>query len=226
MAGGAGAHCNDRPRYRSLDRATHVPRRAGRGGRRSGDRRRRLLRLVVERPVGPVGGARHERSWSPLRRPDGKGPWVVVLGGGVGGMSAAHELRRARAAGHGAGEAIDPRRQGPEHAGARLAPPAIAADLPGEHGFRFFPGFYEHLPDTMKRIPLRVEPQRRVRQPRRRPGDHDGPFAGGPTSPSRSRKLDVTLGERQRGLRQRVPERVRPRRRRSRVLRRPDGACS
>ena len=26
-------------------------------------------------------------------------------------------------------------------------------DLPGEHGFRFFPSFYRHLPDTMKRIP-------------------------------------------------------------------------
>ena len=26
-------------------------------------------------------------------------------------------------------------------------------DLPAEHGFRFFPGFYRHLPDTMKRIP-------------------------------------------------------------------------
>lgn len=27
-------------------------------------------------------------------------------------------------------------------------------DLPGEHGFRFFPGFYHHVPDTMRRIPL------------------------------------------------------------------------
>src|SRR5687768_16735057 len=27
------------------------------------------------------------------------------------------------------------------------------ADLPAEHGFRFFPGFYRHLPDTMARIP-------------------------------------------------------------------------
>ena len=27
-------------------------------------------------------------------------------------------------------------------------------DLPGEHGFRFFPGFYRHLPDTMQRIPF------------------------------------------------------------------------
>lgn len=26
--------------------------------------------------------------------------------------------------------------------------------LPGEHGFRFFPGFYNHLPDTMTRIPF------------------------------------------------------------------------
>jgi uncharacterized protein with NAD-binding domain and iron-sulfur cluster len=26
--------------------------------------------------------------------------------------------------------------------------------LPGEHGFRFFPGFYRHLPDTMARIPV------------------------------------------------------------------------
>ena len=27
-------------------------------------------------------------------------------------------------------------------------------DLPGEHGFRFFPAFYRHLPDTMMRIPF------------------------------------------------------------------------
>jgi uncharacterized protein with NAD-binding domain and iron-sulfur cluster len=27
-------------------------------------------------------------------------------------------------------------------------------DLPGEHGFRFFPGFYKHVTDTMKRIPF------------------------------------------------------------------------
>lgn len=26
--------------------------------------------------------------------------------------------------------------------------------LPGEHGFRFFPGFYRHITDTMRRIPL------------------------------------------------------------------------
>ena len=32
------------------------------------------------------------------------------------------------------------------------------ADLPGEHGFRFFPGFYKHLPDTMRRIPFPGRP--------------------------------------------------------------------
>mgnify|MGYP003290433909 CR=1 FL=1 len=28
-------------------------------------------------------------------------------------------------------------------------------DVPAEHGFRFFPGFYRHLPDTMARTPGR-----------------------------------------------------------------------
>jgi uncharacterized protein with NAD-binding domain and iron-sulfur cluster len=32
------------------------------------------------------------------------------------------------------------------------------APLPGEHGFRFFPGFYRHLPDTMARIPFEGRP--------------------------------------------------------------------
>jgi uncharacterized protein with NAD-binding domain and iron-sulfur cluster len=27
--------------------------------------------------------------------------------------------------------------------------------LPGEHGFRFFPGFYHHVPDSMRRIPFK-----------------------------------------------------------------------
>ncbi len=30
---------------------------------------------------------------------------------------------------------------------------SIAHHLPGEHGFRFFPGFYKHVIDTMRRIP-------------------------------------------------------------------------
>ena len=31
-------------------------------------------------------------------------------------------------------------------------------DLPGEHGLRFFPSFYRHLPDTMRRIPFGRNP--------------------------------------------------------------------
>ncbi len=77
---------------------------------------------------------------------------VVIIGGGVAGMSAAHELmergfdvtvlERATIPG---GKARSVNVPGSGTGGRR--------DLPGEHGFRFFPGFYKHLPDTMKRIP-------------------------------------------------------------------------
>jgi uncharacterized protein with NAD-binding domain and iron-sulfur cluster len=77
---------------------------------------------------------------------------VIVLGGGVAGLSAAHELSERGfevtvletrdAAG---GKARSFPFPGSEQGGR---PP-----LPGEHGFRFFPGFYRHLPDTMRRIP-------------------------------------------------------------------------
>lgn len=77
---------------------------------------------------------------------------VVVLGGGVGGLSAAHELvergfqvelYELRATLGGKARSI------PIEGSA----PSGRDPLPGEHGFRFFPGFYKHLPDTMRRIP-------------------------------------------------------------------------
>ena len=77
---------------------------------------------------------------------------VAVLGGGVGGLSAAHELAErgfdvtvyeARDAFGGKARSMPVPDSG---TGGR-------ADLPAEHGFRFFPGFYRHLPDTMSRIP-------------------------------------------------------------------------
>ena len=76
---------------------------------------------------------------------------VIVLGGGVAGMSAAHELAERgfevvvyeqRAVAGGKARSVD----AIPGTGGRRA-------LPGEHGFRFFPGFYQHLPDTMRRIP-------------------------------------------------------------------------
>ncbi|MFC5450388.1 hydroxysqualene dehydroxylase [Paenibacillus aestuarii] len=77
---------------------------------------------------------------------------VAILGGGVAGLSAAHELiergyqvtvyeyknipgGKARSMPF-AGSGKDGRR-----------------DLPGEHGFRLFPRFYRHVIDTLKRIP-------------------------------------------------------------------------
>jgi uncharacterized protein with NAD-binding domain and iron-sulfur cluster len=89
---------------------------------------------------------------------------VVILGGGVAGMSAAHELvergfevevfERKDIAG-GKARSIDAVRtsglvsvSSPSTATSQGALP-----LPGEHGFRFFPGFYRHIVDTMGRIP-------------------------------------------------------------------------
>jgi 15-cis-phytoene desaturase len=77
---------------------------------------------------------------------------VIVLGGGVSGMSAAHELAERgfevsvyELRGTPGGKARSIEKAGTGTDGRR--------DLPGEHGFRFFPGFYRHLPDTMRRIP-------------------------------------------------------------------------
>ncbi len=78
---------------------------------------------------------------------------VAILGGGVAGLSAAHELAErgyqvdvyeAKAAAGGKARSIFVEGTG---SGGRRG-------LPGEHGFRFFPSFYKHLPDTMKRIPF------------------------------------------------------------------------
>jgi uncharacterized protein with NAD-binding domain and iron-sulfur cluster len=80
------------------------------------------------------------------------GPRVLVLGGGVGGLSAAHELMERgfrvtvlEGRGRPGGKA--------RSVNAFPAPPG-RSPLPGEHGFRFFPGFYQHLPDVMRRIPF------------------------------------------------------------------------
>src|SRR5579862_5209746 len=78
---------------------------------------------------------------------------IVVLGGGVGGLSAAQELAER-------GFEVTVYERRPDFGGkARSIPVPNSATagrrpLPGEHGFRFFPSFYKHLPDTMKRIPF------------------------------------------------------------------------
>jgi geranylgeranyl pyrophosphate synthase/uncharacterized protein with NAD-binding domain and iron-sulfur cluster len=90
---------------------------------------------------------------------------VVILGGGVAGMSAAHELvergfdvvvlERRDIAG-GKARSIPVSDDGCGRSGHMLVDSGVASiehHLPGEHGFRFFPGFYKHVIDTMRRIP-------------------------------------------------------------------------
>ena len=92
---------------------------------------------------------------------------VVILGGGVAGMSAAHELvergfevvvleRRYIPGGKARSVKVTHDDAGASgHQLAHLAKGKGTIDhrLPGEHGFRFFPGFYRHVVDTMRRIP-------------------------------------------------------------------------
>jgi uncharacterized protein with NAD-binding domain and iron-sulfur cluster len=101
---------------------------------------------------------------------------VIIVGGGVAGMSVAHELRERsgdhvefdihvyeKRADFVGGKArstpvlTDPGTQGGEaHEVAAWQSDGRDA-LPGEHGFRFFPRFYRHLPATMAQIPYGLD---------------------------------------------------------------------
>jgi uncharacterized protein with NAD-binding domain and iron-sulfur cluster len=87
-----------------------------------------------------------------VARPGGARKRVAVLGGGMAGLAAAHELVER-------GFGVDVYERKSLGGKARSIPVAGTArggrkPLPGEHGFRFFPGFYHHVPDTMRRIPF------------------------------------------------------------------------
>jgi 15-cis-phytoene desaturase len=78
---------------------------------------------------------------------------VAVLGGGVAGLSATHELVKR-------GYRVSVYEARPD-LGGKARSQGVAgtgtggrADLPGEHGFRFYPAFYKHLIQTMTEIPL------------------------------------------------------------------------
>src|SRR4029453_17521182 len=82
---------------------------------------------------------------------------VAILGGGVAGLSAAQEL--AERGFHVTVYEASPPTGG--KARSIFVPHSGTdgrRDLPGEHGFRFFPSFYRHLPDTMQRIPFGSNP--------------------------------------------------------------------
>ncbi|MCZ8524046.1 MULTISPECIES: hydroxysqualene dehydroxylase [Paenibacillus] len=77
---------------------------------------------------------------------------IIILGGGVAGMSAAHELSE-----RGFDVSVYEMKRLPGGKARSMPVPDSGTegryDLPGEHGFRFFPRFYKHIIDTMKRIP-------------------------------------------------------------------------
>lgn len=79
---------------------------------------------------------------------------VIIVGGGIAGMSAAHELIER-------GFDVEIYEKNRVYAGGKARSVNIPGTnkpnanlyLPGEHGFRFFPGFYKHIIDTLERIP-------------------------------------------------------------------------
>src|SRR3954447_20061428 len=76
---------------------------------------------------------------------------IAVLGGGVAGLTAAHELAER-------GFAVTVYEARDRLGGKARSLPVPGSgeggrrDLPGEHGFRFFPRFSRRVPDTMRRI--------------------------------------------------------------------------
>lgn len=77
---------------------------------------------------------------------------VAVLGGGIGGLTAAHELVER-------GFEVDVYEADDDVGGKARSQdlPGTASGgrlpLPGEHGFRFYPAFYKHVTHTMGRTP-------------------------------------------------------------------------
>ncbi|ROQ94947.1 uncharacterized protein with NAD-binding domain and iron-sulfur cluster [Streptomyces sp. 2132.2] len=84
--------------------------------------------------------------------PKAAGRRVAVLGGGVAGLTAAHELTE-----RGYAVTVYERRALGGKARSMDVPGSARGGrrpLPAEHGFRFIPGIYHNLPDTMRRIPF------------------------------------------------------------------------
>ncbi|WP_273733125.1 hydroxysqualene dehydroxylase [Mycolicibacterium septicum] len=77
------------------------------------------------------------------------GSTVAIFGAGVAGLTAAHELAE-----RGYRVTVFERKALGGKARSIPAPSATGSPLPAEHGFRFFPGFYRNVTDTMRRIPF------------------------------------------------------------------------
>lgn len=81
---------------------------------------------------------------------------VVILGAGVAGLTAAHELLQRKFDVLLVDSRLEPGGKARSYLACPWAPGTTTSQtkpLPAEHGFRFFPGFYRHLDATMKKIP-------------------------------------------------------------------------
>lgn len=76
---------------------------------------------------------------------------VIIVGAGMAGLAAAHELVE-----RGYQVEIYERNEICGGKARSIMVPNVGSGtpLPGEDGFRFFPGFYKHVPHTMLRIPF------------------------------------------------------------------------
>jgi uncharacterized protein with NAD-binding domain and iron-sulfur cluster len=106
-------------------------------------------------PVEAEAAKRKKRKAARRRRKT-SGREVAILGGGMAGLAAAHELVERGFTVH----VFERKALGGK---ARSIPVPNTATggrlpLPGEHGFRFFPGFYHHVPDSMRRTPFPGNP--------------------------------------------------------------------
>ncbi|QYG91153.1 NAD(P)-binding protein [Iamia sp. SCSIO 61187] len=114
------------------------------------------LTVGVAGPAGASAGDPPPRRQTATTGGGRAQPRVVVVGAGPGGLTAAHELAERGFA----VTVVERKALGGKARSMGVAGTAAGGrrPLPGEHGFRFFPGFYRNLPDTMRRIPVPGNP--------------------------------------------------------------------